>query len=213
MNSFGRIFRVTIFGESHGPAIGITVDGCPAGIPLTEEHFAEDFMRRKSGSPGTTPRKEEDVPEIISGVFSGYTTGATLTVLVRNRNVRSSDYESLKEIPRPGHADFVALKKYGGFADYRGGGHFSGRLTTSLVAAGVIAKKIIRPILCDAKLVEAGGSNDIESAVNKGRERFYWRDCGMQDNKCAGRTGGTFFRFGGIAGKPYDFFNTCNQRN
>jgi chorismate synthase len=170
MNSFGRIFRVTIFGESHGPAIGITVDGCPAGIPLTEEHFAEDFMRRKSGSPGTTPRKEEDVPEIISGVFSGYTTGATLTVLVRNKNVRSSDYELLKEIPRPGHADFVALKKYGGFADYRGGGHFSGRLTTSLVAAGVIAKKIIRPILCDSKLVEAGGSNDIESAVNKAME-------------------------------------------
>jgi len=167
MNSLGRIFRVTIFGESHGPAVGIIVDGCPAGIPLTTEQFVEDFMRRKSGSPGTTPRKEEDIPEIKSGVFNGSTNGAPLTILVQNKNIRSSDYEAVKEIPRPGHADFVASEKYGGFADYRGGGHFSGRLTTALVAAGVIAKKIIYPIHCNAKLIEAGGTTDIETAVKK----------------------------------------------
>jgi chorismate synthase len=167
MNSFGRIFRITIFGESHGPAVGIVVDGCPAGIPLTAEQFMGDFIRRKSGSPGTTHRQEEDLPEIISGVFNGSTTGAPVTILVQNKNIRSSDYEAVKEIPRPGHADFVATKKYGGFADYRGGGHFSGRLTTALVAAGVIAKKIIYPIQCDAKLLEVGGTPDIETAIKK----------------------------------------------
>jgi chorismate synthase len=126
-----------------------------------------DFMRRKSGSLGTTHRQEEDLPEIISGVFNGLTTGAPVTILVQNKNIRSSDYEAVKEIPRPGHADFVATKKYGGFADYRGGGHFSGRLTTALVAAGVIAKKIIYPIQCDAKLIEVGGTPDMETAVKK----------------------------------------------
>jgi chorismate synthase len=126
-----------------------------------------DFIRRKSGSPGTTYRQEEDLPEIISGVFNGSTTGAPVTIFVQNKNIRSSDYEAVKEIPRPGHADFVATKKYGGFADYRGGGHFSGRLTTALVAAGVIAKKIIYPIQCDAKLIEVGGTPDIETAIKK----------------------------------------------
>jgi chorismate synthase len=167
MNSFGRIFRVSIFGESHGPVVGIVVDGCPAGIPLTADQFMEDLRRRKSGSPGTTPRQEEDIPEIKSGVFNGSTTGAPVTILVQNKNIRSSEYEAIKEIPRPGHADFVAEGKYGGFADYRGGGHFSGRLTTVLVAAGVIAKKIIYPIQCNAKLIEAGGTPDIETAVEK----------------------------------------------
>lgn len=170
MNSFGRIFRITIFGESHGPGVGIVVDGCPAGIPLAEENFTEDLARRKSGSPGTTPRKEDDVPEFLSGVFNGFTTGAPVTILVRNKNARPSDYEALKDVPRPGHADFTALKKYGGFADWRGGGHFSGRLTTSLVIAGVIAKKIIHPVRCVAKLIEAGGMSDIESAVKKALE-------------------------------------------
>jgi len=170
MNSFGRIFRVNIFGESHGPGTGIVVDGCPAGIPLAEDHFISDLNRRKGGSKGTTSRKEEDLPEILSGVFNGHTTGAPLTVFIRNKNIRPSDYESLKDIPRPGHADFVAMKKYSGFSDWRGGGHFSGRLTTSLVTAGVIAKKIISPVLCEAKLTEAGGAADIELAIRKAIE-------------------------------------------
>jgi chorismate synthase len=170
MNSFGRIFRVTIFGESHGPGTGIVVDGCPAGIPVAEDHFTGDLMRRKSGREGTTPRKEEDLPEILSGVFNGYTTGAPLAIFVRNKNIRPSDYEILRDVPRPGHADFVAMKKYGGFSDWRGGGHFSGRITASLVTAGVIAKKIISPVSCEALLIEAGGMKDIEAAVKKAME-------------------------------------------
>jgi chorismate synthase len=167
MNIIGKIFRLTIFGESHGPAVGVVVDGCPAGITLATADFTEDFKRRKSGAPGTTPRQEDDIPEIISGVLNGLTSGAPVTILIRNKNVRSSDYKEVNEVPRPGHADFVALKKYGGFADFRGGGHFSGRLTSVLVAAGVIAKKIIDPVQCNAKLIEAGGTQDIEKAVKK----------------------------------------------
>ena len=167
MNNFGRIFRLSIFGESHGSAVGVVIDGCPAGIPLEAEHFRDDFIRRKSGAPGTTPRKEGDIPEIISGVYNRFTTGTPVAILIGNKNVRSSDYEMVKDIPRPGHADFIALKKYGGFADLRGGGHFSGRLTTVLVAAGVIAKKICNPVQFNAKLIEAGGTRDIEKAIQK----------------------------------------------
>lgn len=167
MNDFGRIFRISIFGESHGTAVGIVVDGCPAGIPLADEHFMEDFMRRRSGSPGTTPRQEEDIPEIMSGVFKGTTTGSPITIMVKNKNFRPSEYEVLREIPRPGHADFVATKKFGGFADYRGGGHFSGRLTTAMVTAGVIAKKVIYPVQCKAELIEVGGIMNIDAAVQK----------------------------------------------
>jgi chorismate synthase len=170
MNSIGRVYRVTIFGESHGFAVGIVVDGCPAGIPLKEEDFGEDFIRRKGGAPGTTSRKESDEPEIISGLFKGHTTGTPITIMVRNKDTRSSDYSTVVEIPRPGHADYVASKKFGDFADYRGGGHFSGRLTTGLVAAGVIAKKIIKPVLCQAELIEAGGVSDTDKAVKKALE-------------------------------------------
>jgi len=144
MNSFGRIFRVHIFGESHGPSVGVTIDGCPPGVLLTEEDFNKDLERRKGGiQKGTTPRKEDDIPIFVSGVFNNKTTGAPLTILFHNSNIRSSDYEKQQAIPRPGHADFVAGKKFKGFQDYRGGGHFSGRLTVCLVAAGVIAKKIL----------------------------------------------------------------------
>lgn len=170
MNSFGRIFRLSIFGESHGVALGVTVDGCPAGISLSVDDFMPDLQRRKAGATGTTPRKEEDLPEIISGVFNGYTTGAPVTILFRNNNVQSKDYEAIRNTPRPGHADFVLDKKFNGFNDYRGGGHSSGRLTLLLVAAGVIAKKIISPIQVSATLIEAGGDTDIEAAINKAVE-------------------------------------------
>ena len=144
MNSFGRLFRVTIFGESHGPSVGISIDGCPAGLSLTEDDFTADLDRRKGGmQKGTTPRKEDDKPIFISGHFNNKTTGAPLTIIFENKNTRSADYDKIKAIPRPGHADFVAHKKFGGNEDYRGGGHFSGRLTVCLVAAGVIAKKIL----------------------------------------------------------------------
>lgn len=165
MNSFGRIFRLSLFGESHGNGIGVTLDGCPPGIELSEEDFTADLDRRRAGKTGTTPRVEEDIPEIVSGQFNGYTTGAPLTLLFRNKNVRSGDYTELRDTPRPGHSDFVAWKRFRGFNDHRGGGHFSGRLTLCLVAAGVLAKKIISPVTVNASLISAGGDRDIDRAV------------------------------------------------
>lgn len=170
MNSFGKLFRISIFGESHGEGLGIVIDGCPAGLPLQFSDFIEDFNRRRSGARGTTPRKESDIPKILSGVFNDHTTGAPVTIVFENANTRSGDYSRLRETPRPGHADFVAMKKFGGFEDYRGGGHFSGRLTLGLVAAGVIAKKLIDPVLVRAEIIEAGGIRDIEKAVNNAIE-------------------------------------------
>src|SRR5206468_1779637 len=144
MNSFGRIFRISIFGESHGESVGIVIDGCPAGMPLSVDDFLPDLEKRKGGTQkGTTPRREEDLPIFKSGIFNNKTTGAPITILFENKNVRSADYEKQRDVPRPGHADFVAHKKFAGFEDYRGSGHFSGRLTVALVAAGVVAKKIL----------------------------------------------------------------------
>jgi len=171
MNSFGKLFRISIFGESHGESVGIVVDGCPAGLPLKHSDFNSDFSRRKSGAKGTTPRREADIPRIKSGVFNDFTTGAPLMILFENTNTRSSDYSKLKDVPRPGHADFTAQQKYGGFQDYRGGGHFSGRLTLGLVAAGVIAKKIIDPMQVSASILEVGGSTDIEGAIDRAVEQ------------------------------------------
>jgi chorismate synthase len=171
MNSFGKLFRISIFGESHGESVGIVVDGIPAGIPLKISDFQEDFARRKSGAKGTTPRREPDIPRIMSGLFNDKTTGAPVMIMFENTNTRSRDYSRLKDIPRPGHADFTAFKKFGGFQDYRGGGHFSGRLTLGLVAAGVIAKKMIEPVSIAAELVEAGGNSNIEEAVDQAVEQ------------------------------------------
>ena len=170
MNSFGRIFRVAILGESHGPAVGVVVDGCPAGIPLATEDFREDMSRRKSGAPGTTPRKEPDLPKVMSGLYNGHTTGTPLTILIDNTNVRPSDYSEMEDIPRPGHADFTASKKFGGFEDRHGGGHFSGRVTAALVAAGVVAKKVIYPVRCVSGIIELGGLKDKEIALKKAME-------------------------------------------
>ena len=166
MNSFGRIFRLSMLGESHGECVGVLVDGCPAGVPLAVEDFLPDLDRRRAGAKGTTPRKESDTPIIKSGLFGGKTTGAPLLVLFENKDTDSSAYEKIKDTPRPGHADFVAFQKFGGFADYRGGGHFSGRLTAALVAAGVIAKKAIAPLSVAATLIEVGGSTDINAAID-----------------------------------------------
>ncbi|MES2703525.1 MAG: chorismate synthase [Bacteroidota bacterium] len=170
MNSFGRIFRVSIFGESHGPQVGITIDGCPAGIALAEADLAGDLERRKAGAAGTTPRKEDDLPQFASGIFNGKTTGAPLTILFQNNNTRSADYEAIKATPRPGHADFVLNRKFEGHNDYRGGGHSSGRLTVALVAAGAVAKKVLPGITITASLAEAGGDMDIEAAIAKAIE-------------------------------------------
>lgn len=166
MNKFGRLFSLSIFGESHGDSVGVTLDGVPAGIPLNEKSFEADLARRKSGKRGTTPRKESDIPHIVSGVFKGRTTGAPLTILFRNENTLSGDYANLVAHPRPSHADWVASQKFKGYADYRGGGHFSGRLTLTLVAAGVVAKKILkrrhRRFEIGTSLLEIGGCTEAD---------------------------------------------------
>jgi len=167
MNSFGKIFKVEIFGESHGECCGIIIDGCPAGLSLNEDDFLSDLSRRKPGKKGTTTRVESDNPLIKTGLFEGYTTGAPILIEFKNSNQKSRDYGNLRYTPRPGHADFSAYKKYAGFNDYRGGGHFSGRITLGLVAAGVIAKKLINPVTSSAQVLSAGGDTNIERAVEK----------------------------------------------
>ena len=159
MNSFGNKFRVSIFGESHGGGVGVVLDGIPSGISLSVDDLMPDLSRRKSGGIGTTTRKESDIPTIVSGVFNGYTTGAPMTIMFANENTISNDYRNLVVHPRPSHADWVAQHKYNGFADYRGGGHFSGRITLGLVAAGVVAKKIVNCNIT-SDILEIGGVSD-----------------------------------------------------
>ena len=175
MNTFGRKFRVSIFGESHGELIGVVLDGVPAGLDISEQDFEQDILRRKSGAKGTTPRIEADRPTIVSGVFEGHTTGAPLTIIFKNTNTHSSDYELFAALPRPGHADLTAALKWDDCQDPRGGGHFSGRLTLPVVAAGVVAKKILAdatildetPVnAVKAEIVELGGMTQWQEAID-----------------------------------------------
>jgi chorismate synthase len=149
--------------------VGISIDGCPAGLPLSPEDFLPDLERRKGGiQKGTTPRKEDDLPIFKSGLFNQFTTGAPITILFENNNTRSTDYEKQRAVPRPGHADFVAHQKFGGFEDYRGGGAFSARLTVGLVAAGVIAKKLLgEKIGVKADILEIGGETDLDKGLQR----------------------------------------------
>jgi chorismate synthase len=143
-NSIGKEFTVTTFGESHGKHVGVVVDGCPAGLPLSEADIQVELDRRIPAEPKiVSGRIEKDAAQILSGVFNGFTTGAPIALMVENKEVDSSDYEVIKDLPRPGHADYPARVKYGGFNDYRGGGLFSGRLTVALIMAGAIAKKLL----------------------------------------------------------------------
>jgi len=174
MNKFGTLFTVQIFGESHGACVGITIDGCPAGLPLQTADFVEDMERRKGGKQkGTTPRQEDDIPIFKAGLFNDTTTGAPIMMLFENNNTRSGDYEKQRAVPRPGHADFTAHHKFGGFEDYRGGGHFSGRLTAALVGAGVVAKKVLNAgqlaekIKVEATIISIGGESDVEKGIQK----------------------------------------------
>ena len=196
MNSFGRKFRVSVFGESHGELIGVVIDGVPAGLELSAKDFTDDILRRKSGAKGTTPRIESDEPTIVSGVFEGHTTGAPLTIIFKNGNTHSSDYELFAAMPRPGHADLTAAMKWDDCQDPRGGGHFSGRLTLPIVAAGVVAKKIIADatILDDtpcsavnARIVELGGrpvsesQQAIDEAIREGDSLGAVIECSVPD--------------------------------
>jgi len=167
VNTIGTLFRVEIFGESHGPAVGAIVDGAPAGIPLSAEDFAADLSRRRAGAEGTTPRIEADAPEILSGLYEGHTTGTPICIIFRNTDTRSGDYSLFAALPRPGHADFTSRVRYGGHADPRGSGHFSGRITAGLVAAGVVAKKVLEGAAFATAVLEAGGREDIATAVRE----------------------------------------------
>lgn len=149
MDTFGHRFQLEIFGASHAPAVGVTLRGVPASLPLEAADFTADLLRRKSGAPGTTPRIEDDVPTIDDR----RATDGTLTLTFANRNYRDADYKDFTGIPRPGHADFVALRRFGSLLD----GRFSGRMTLPLVAAGVVAKKLIAPLRVEASLIEVGG--------------------------------------------------------
>jgi chorismate synthase len=143
-NSIGKEFTVTTFGESHGKVIGVVVDGCPAGLPVSESDFQEELDRRIPAEPKiVSGRVEKDVAKILSGIFNGLTTGAPIALMVENKETNSSDYEAIKDLPRPGHSDYPARIRYSGFNDYRGGGRFSGRVTVALILAGTIAKKLL----------------------------------------------------------------------
>jgi chorismate synthase len=143
-NSIGKEFTITSFGESHGKFVGVVVDGCPSGLPLSEADFQEDLDRRIPAEPKiVSARIEKDAAKILSGVFNGFTTGAPIAMIVENKETKSSDYDAIKDHPRPGHSDYSARIRYGGFNDYRGGGRFSGRVTVAIILAGIIAKKLL----------------------------------------------------------------------
>lgn len=146
-DSFGKLFNITVFGESHGEGVGVVIDGCPAGLPLAAQDIQDEVDKRKPGNvAGGTSRVEQDRVEIFSGVFENHTTGAPVCLTVRNRDADSGAYAKNRFLPRPGHADYTAYIKYGGFNDYRGGGMFSGRITVALVMAGAVAKKLLHTI-------------------------------------------------------------------
>lgn len=174
-NTMGMIFRVTSFGESHGRCVGALVDGCPAGLRLSEDDIQRDLSRRRPAqSPLTTSRREEDQVEILSGVFNGFTTGAPICMLVWNTAAESTEYERRRWTPRPGHADYTAHVKYGGFNDYRGGGRFSGRITAGYVMAGAVAKKLLLDALnveSIAYTMEIGGITSGEKTIETIKSR------------------------------------------
>lgn len=163
MNRFGHKFRLTLWGESHGPEIGLAIDGLPAGMPLAEEDFEADLMRRRAGAAGTTARREEDRPRIVAGLYRGHTTGAPLALRFDNADTRPADYAptAAECHDRPSHADRTAAERFAGWNDPRGGGHFSGRLTLALVAAGVVAKRLLpAEVRFATHIAELGGCAD-----------------------------------------------------
>lgn len=190
-NSTGKEFVVTTFGESHGKCVGVVIDGCPAGLALSEADVQTELDRRVPSKSGiVSERVEKDRVNILSGIFNGFTTGAPIAMIVNNKEARSSDYEEIKELPRPGHADYTASVKYKGFADYRGGGRFSGRVTVALVMAGAVAKKLLSAADVDvlAYTIAVGTVRMGESLSNEEiRERKYKTAVRCPDLACAER--------------------------
>jgi chorismate synthase len=172
-NSIGKLFTITSFGESHGRCIGVVIDGCPAGLPVSEEDIQKEVDKRKPTSPIATTRAEEEKVEVLSGILEGHTTGAPVCLLIWNMDIDSTEYERIKSLPRPGHADYTAFVKYGGFNDYRGGGRFSGRITATFVMAGALAKKLLSRIGVEvlAHTVEIGGVKAATKGLDEIRAR------------------------------------------
>ncbi|MBE0701465.1 MAG: chorismate synthase [Acholeplasmataceae bacterium] len=169
MNSYGKLFKVTLYGESHQETIGVVIDGMPSGVVVDETLIHEDLQKRRPGNIGTTSRVEKDEFKITSGVFNGISTGSPIHIMIENQNIQSQDYRHLINHPRPGHADFVSKVKYKGFQDHRGGGRFSGRITAALVIAGALAKMII-PFKISHKLIQVGtlkDMNQLDAYVSK----------------------------------------------
>lgn len=174
-NSFGERFKIEIWGASHTPEIGMRIAGVPQGIALSENEFEADLSRRRASARGTTSRHEKDIPTIRTGVENGVTTGEAIEIIFKNGDTRSSDYSQFEDHNRPSHIDFVARAKYGNEVDLRGSGQFSGRMTVLLVAAGVVAKKVVGAVDYTTKIVEIGGSRNeaefsdiVESALREG---------------------------------------------
>jgi chorismate synthase len=187
-NSFGEAFRITSFGESHGKCIGVVIDGCPAGLSLAEEEVQGGVDKRKPGSNvGQTARSEEDKVEILSGVFNGHTTGAPICLLVWNKDTDSKPYESMRLTPRPGHADYTAYMKYGGFNDFRGGGRFSGRVTVGMVMAGAVAKKLLNGINVEilAHVIQVGMIKTGDVSLEDIRRKVYQSPLRCADDQAA----------------------------
>ena len=167
-STFGENLKLSIFGQSHGPAIGMALDGIPAGLPVDFDELQEFLNRRAPGrNDWSSPRKEEDIPEFLAGIIDGYTCGAPIAAIMRNKNAHSEDYSNLKDIPRPGHADYTAQIKYGGFQDAAGGGHFSGRLTAPLCIAGGLCKQWLEEM--DIRI----GAHIVQNIFNRGNSHFY----------------------------------------
>lgn len=188
-NSIGKEFVVTSFGESHGKCVGVVIDGCPAGLPLSEEDIQIELDKRIPPKPQIiSKRVEKDKVEILSGVFKGFTTGAPVCLVVENREADSTDYETIKDLPRPGHVDYPARIRYGNFNDYRGGGRFSGRVTVALIMAGAIAKKILKAVNVDVlAYTKAIGNVNMDQplSIEKIREQRYQTAVRCPDLECA----------------------------
>ena len=189
-DSLGKIFTVTSFGESHGKIIGTIIGGCPAGLPIYESDIQSQLDRRKpANNAASTPRTEDDKVEILSGVFNGFSTGAPICLVIQNKDTRSADYDNLHMTPRPGHADYTSYVKYGGFADYRGGGRFSGRITAGLVAAGAVARALLKTIDVDifAHTLEIGSVTAIPEDIDTIRQNVNDNPLRCADSVAANR--------------------------